>query len=309
MTSAPELGDFLRARRARLRPRDVGLPDHGERRRVAGLRREEVAQLAGVSVDYYTRLEQGRATGASGAVLNAVARALGLNTEETRHLHQIAHPPLHRTSAAAGPIGSAARPTAGPASGPAAPADPARDTPVRPSLLALLASMEEVPALVLNHRRDVLAWNRAASALLTDFADLPPGERNLAWQSVLGDRMRRSMLNSADCVRGNAGYLRLAAGRHPDDARLTALIEELSRRSEEFRRRWAEHPVADKSSGVAKFDHPLVGRMDLTYETLRAVGDPEQVLVAYTAEPGSPSRDALRMLLSWTADGSPVRIP
>ncbi|GAA2135546.1 helix-turn-helix transcriptional regulator [Kitasatospora kazusensis] len=283
MTTTTALRDFLRSRRARLLPRDVGLPDFGGRRRVAGLRREELAQLAGVSVDYYTRLEQGRVGNASPAVLDALARALRLDADETRHLHRIARP-----AAARGPAGRRA----------------ARPQRVRPMLRVLLESLDGLPALVMGRRMEVLAWNRAASALLGDFDTAEPAARNIARITFLAPGSRTLYADWDACARENVAYLSMEAGRHPDDPELTALIGELAVKSPEFRTWWAEHPVQDKASGTKGFRHPVVGDLELFYETLRAVDDPTQALITYAPEPGSPSEDALRLLLAWTAQES-----
>ncbi|MET9615349.1 helix-turn-helix transcriptional regulator [Kitasatospora indigofera] len=285
MSTATALRDFLRSRRARLHPRDVGLPDAGRPRRVAGLRREEIAELADVSVDYYTRMEQGRVRNASPAVLDALARALRLDPEETRHLHRIARPPVSRATA---------RPGA------------ARPQQVRPMLRTLLASLEGLPSLVMGRRMEVLAWNRAASALLGDFDAMAPAERNIARMTFLRPGSRTLYADWEACARGNVAYLVREAGRRPDDPELATLIGELAMKSQEFRTWWAEHPVQDKTSGTKGFHHPVVGRLELAYETLRAADDPSQALITYAPEPGSPSADALRLLLSWTA---PERAP
>ncbi|MET8702891.1 helix-turn-helix transcriptional regulator [Kitasatospora sp. NPDC004723] len=278
------LAEFLRTRRSRLRPEDVGLPDLGGRRRVAGLRREELAQLAGVSVDYYTRLEQGRVGNPSDSVLDAVARALRLDPEEGGHLHRLA-----RTRPARG-RGAGGRGPGGRGSGP---------QKVRPALARLLGAMPEVPAVVMGRRMDVLAWNRAAVSLLGDYGALAPAERNIARITYLDPASRTLYDDWVGCARENAAFLRLEAGRRPDDPRLAELIGELSVRSPEFRQWWAEHPVRDKTSGRKVFHHPLVGRMELVYETLRPADDPDQALITYTPDPGSPSEDALRMLIAW----------
>ncbi|WP_405003491.1 helix-turn-helix transcriptional regulator [Kitasatospora purpeofusca] len=283
------LAEFLRTRRSRLRPEDVDLPDFGGRRRVAGLRREELAQLAGVSVDYYTRLEQGRVGNPSDAVLDAVARALRLDPEEAGHLHRLARTRPTRGSGA----GGAGR---GPARGSAAPQK------VRPSMVRLLDAMPDVPAVVMGRRMDILAWNSAAVALLGDYGTLAPAERNIARITFLDPASRTLYDDWVGCARENVAFLHLEAGRRPDDPRLAELVGELSVRSQEFRHWWAEHPVRDKTSGHKVFHHPLVGRMELVYDTLRSADDPDQALVTYTADPGSPSEDALRMLISWEAD-------
>ncbi|WP_405359109.1 helix-turn-helix transcriptional regulator [Kitasatospora sp. NBC_00085] len=279
MTTAISLNEFLRTRRSRLRPEDVALPDFGGRRRVAGLRREELAQLAGVSVDYYTRLEQGRVRNPSDSVLDAVARALQLDQEEALHLHRLART---RVDGRAGRTPSA----------------PQR---ARPMLARLLAELPDVPALVIGRRMDVLAWNRAAAALLGDYGALAPNERNIPRITFLDPASRSLYADWTTCARESVAFLHLEAGRRPDDPRLAELIGELSMQSEEFRHWWAEHPVRDKTSGRKVFHHPLVGTLELDYDTLRPASDPDQALITYAAEPGTPSDDALRMLLAWGA--------
>ncbi|MFI9329958.1 helix-turn-helix domain-containing protein [Kitasatospora sp. NPDC052868] len=286
MTTATSLGDFLRSRRSGLRPQDVALPDYGGTRRVAGLRREELALLAGVSVDYYTRMEQDRVPNPSGGVLDALARALRLTADETRHLHDLARPAPRRP-----PLDQAPRP----------------EQPVRPMLRRLLAELRDVPALVMGRRMDVLAWNPAARALLGDYGAMAPAERNIARITFLDPASRDLYADWDSCARENVAYLHLEAGRRPDDPRLASLIGELSMQSEDFRRWWAEHPVQDKTAGAKRFHHPLVGTLSLTYDTLRAADDPDQALITYDAAPGSPSHDALRMLLAWTAAGAEPR--
>ncbi|MFF7455628.1 helix-turn-helix domain-containing protein [Kitasatospora sp. NPDC008115] len=283
--AAGGLADFLRTRRSRLHPEDVGLPDLGGRRRVSGLRREELAQLAGVSVDYYTRLEQGRVGNPSDSVLDAVARALRLDPEEVGHLHRLARLRPDRARAGRGAGGR-----------------PLGPQKVRPTLARLLAAMPDVPAVVMGRRMDVLAWNRAAVSLLGDYGALAPAERNIARITYLDPASRTLYDDWVGCARENAAFLRLEAGRRPDDPRLAELIGELSVRSPEFRQWWAEHPVRDKTSGRKVFHHPLAGRMELVYETLRSADDPDQALVTYAPDAGSPSEDALRMLLAWDAD-------
>ncbi|MFC9330684.1 helix-turn-helix transcriptional regulator [Kitasatospora sp. NPDC057015] len=281
-TSTTGLGAFLLTRRSRLLPEDVALTRFGGRRRVAGLRREEIAQLAGVSVDYYTRMEQGRVPNPSPAVLDALARALCLDADETRHLHTLARP---RTAQRRTP-------------------QPRPEQQVRPMLRRLLDELHDLPALVMGRRMDILAWNSAALALFGDYSALEPGRRNLARITFLDPASRELYADWTDCARGNVAYLHLDAGRNPDDPQLAALIGELSVKSADFRRWWAEHPVQDKTSGVKHFRHPLVGDLDLTYETLRAADDPDQALITYAAPRGTPHHDALQMLLAWTADGA-----
>ncbi|MFE9560935.1 helix-turn-helix transcriptional regulator [Streptomyces sp. NPDC006487] len=283
MSTAINLGEFLRGRRSLLTLEDVALPDFGGRRRVAGLRREEIAQLAGVSVDYYTRMEQGRVPNPSGAVLDALARALRLDADAARHLHRLARPQ------------SAARHV---------PPRQTRPQRVRPMLQRLLDDLVDMPAMVMGRRMDVLAWNAAAVALFGDYADLDRAERNIARITFLDETTRELYADWASCARENVAYLHMDAGRHPEDPRLASLIGELSMKSEDFRRWWAEHPVQDKTSGTKRFHHPVVGDLELAYETLRPTDDPDQALITYAAEPGSPSHDSLRMMLAWATEAS-----
>ncbi|MFC9505531.1 helix-turn-helix domain-containing protein [Streptomyces sp. NPDC057002] len=274
-----ELSEFLRTRRARLKPEDVGLPDFG-RRRVPGLRREELAQLAGVSVAYYTRLEQGNGRNVSAEVLDAIARALRLNDAEHAHLTHLAKPKQHKKK----PV--------------------ARTQQVRPTLRYLLDSIDTVPAYIVGRRSDVLAWNRMAAALFGDWAELPAPERNWARLVFLRPEYRDLFVEWDQKAKDMVGYLRMDAGCRPDDPQLSALIGELSVKSEEFRRLWAAHDVKEKSYGVKRLRHPLVGDLTLSFETFRLVDDAEQSLITYHAEPDTPSAQALRLLASWGADAT-----
>jgi transcriptional regulator with XRE-family HTH domain len=275
-----ELSEFLRTRRARLKPEDVGLPDYGRQRRVPGLRREELAQLAGVSVAYYTRLEQGNGRNVSAEVLDSIARALRLNDAEHSHLIHLAKPKQHKKRPAA------------------------RTQQVRGALGQLLDSMDGVPAYVVGRRSDVLAWNRMAAALFGDWGELPERERNWARMVFLKPEYRDLFVDWEQKASDVVGHLRLDAGCHPDDPRLSALVGELSVKSEDFRRLWARHDVKEKTYGVKLMRHPLVGELTLSFETFRLGDDPEQSLITYHAEPGSPSADALRLLASWGADAT-----
>ncbi|MEU9440869.1 helix-turn-helix transcriptional regulator [Streptomyces sp. NPDC048304] len=279
MGAGPELGDFLRSRRAALRPEDVGITPHPTRRRVTGLRREELAMLAGVSITHYTRLEQGRATGASDSVLDAIARTLRLTADETAHLKQLARP-----SAA-----SASRPA------------PPRMEHAGASARQLLAAMTEVPALVLDRRNDVLAWNTLGHALLAghlpaDSPDTPGNRPNLTRMLFLDEQYRELYTDWNEEAQLAVASLRLVAGRHADDRRLAELVGQLAVECDEFATRWARHPVRTCTSGVKRLHHPLVGAMDLSFENLVIPGRSGQRLIAYTAEPGSPSEAALRLL-------------
>ncbi|NEC44196.1 helix-turn-helix transcriptional regulator [Streptomyces sp. SID8016] len=274
-----ELSEFLRTRRAKLQPQDVGLPEFGRHRRVPGLRREELAQLAGVSVAYYTRLEQGNGRNVSAEVLDAIARALRLTDAEHAHLTHLARPARHKKKRR-----------------------PARAQRVRTGLLYLLESMEGVPAYVTGARSDILAWNPMAAAVFGDWGALPPGERNWARLVFLSPAYRDLFVNWDSKASDMVSYLRLYAGCHPDDPELSALVGELSVKSEEFRRLWATHNVKEKGHGTKLVRHPLAGDLTLSYETLNLPDDEEQHLVTYHAEPGSASAEGLRLLASWGAD-------
>ncbi|MCS0606252.1 helix-turn-helix transcriptional regulator [Streptomyces sp. LP11] len=275
-----ELSEFLRSRRARLKPEDVGLPDFGRHRRVPGLRREELAQLAGVSVAYYTRLEQGNGRNVSAEVLDAIARALRLTDAEHAHLTHLAKPTSHKKK------------------------PPARRQQVRPSLCRLLDRLEGVPAYVVGRRSEILAWNRMAAAVFGDWAELPAEERNWARLVFLRPDYRELFVDWEQKAIDIVCALRMDAGCWPDDPRLSALVGELSVKSEEFRRLWATHDVKEKSHGVKRLHHPLVGELSLDFESFRLADDADQALLTYHAEPGSVSAESLRLLASWGADAT-----
>ena len=281
MARDTRLGEFLQARRALLSPEDAGIAPYG-RRRVPGLRREELAQLAGVSVDYYVRLEQGRAAHPSAEVLDALARALQLDEVERRHMHDLAVP------------------------APAARRAPAPER-VLPGLRRLLDQLDAVPALIIGRRMDVLAWNRLAAALLGDPARLAPEHRNQARIMFLDPAARELYADWERHARETVGYLRHCAGRHPDDPGIAALVGELSVKSAEFARWWAGHHVREKTSGTKRYRHAVVGELTLGYETLVPPGAPDQALITYTAEPGSASETALRLLGAWAAPAAEER--
>ncbi|GHD65669.1 MULTISPECIES: helix-turn-helix transcriptional regulator [Streptomyces] len=266
------LGVFLRARRARIGPEDTGLPTTG-RRRVPGLRREEVATLAGVSPDYYTRLEQGRERHPSQQVLEAVARALRLDGEAVAHLHRVATPAPRRTRPAP------------------------RVERVAPNLRRLLDGWSDTPAFVLGHTLDVLARNQLAGALFAGFTHADNMLR-MTFLDPAAHHFHRDWDRAAEaCV----ATLRRAAGIDPDDRRLTELVGELSVKSAGFRTLWARHEVRGKTREAKLFHHPEVGDLELHYETFTVNGAPTQQLVVYQAEPGSPSADALALLGSLSA--------
>ncbi|MFJ1972227.1 helix-turn-helix domain-containing protein [Streptomyces sp. NPDC087903] len=275
-----ELSEFLRTRRARLKPEDVGLRGFGRHRRVPGLRREELAQLAGVSVAYYTRLEQGNGRNVSAEVLDSIARALRLSDAEHAHLTHLAKPKQHRKKSSA------------------------RPQQVRTSLGQLLDTMDGVPAYVVGQRTEILAWNRMAAAVFGDWSELPQAERNWARLVFLRPDYRELFVDWEQKAIDIVCALRMDAGCRPDDPRLSALVGELSVKSEEFRRLWATHDVKEKNHGVKLLHHPLVGELALQFESLRLPDDSEQSVVIYHAEPASPSADALRLLASWGADAT-----
>ncbi|MCX5258218.1 helix-turn-helix transcriptional regulator [Streptomyces canus] len=274
-----ELSEFLRTRRARLKPEDVGLPDFGRHRRVPGLRREELSQLAGVSVAYYTRLEQGNGRNVSAEVLDAIARALRLTDAERAHLTHLAKPKQHKKKTTA------------------------RTEQVRGSIRQLLDSIN-VPAYVSGRRSDIVAWNRMAAAVFGDWAELPAQERNWARLIFLRPEYQNLFVPWEQKASDVVSYLRMDAGCHPDDPRLSALVGELSVKSEEFRRLWATHDVKEKNFGVKQLRHPLVGDLTLNFESFPLSDGTEQALITYHAEPGSPSAEALRLLASWGADAT-----
>jgi transcriptional regulator with XRE-family HTH domain len=267
------IGQFLRARRERLRPEDVGLPDYG-RRRVPGLRREELATLAGVSADYYMRLEQGRERHPSDQVLDALARALELDDDAAAHLHELARPAARRRRPAA------------------------RAERVRPELRQLMRAWSHTPALVMGRRMDVLAANGLATALHGGFAC----GHNLVRLVFLDPAARELYPDWDDIARDTVAVLRASVGPDLDDPQLTELVGELSLKSAEFRRLWARADVREKKHGVKRFVHPLVGELTLRYESFAVSGKPGQVLIVYHAEPGSATEQALALLSSLAVD-------
>ncbi|MCY1141658.1 helix-turn-helix transcriptional regulator [Actinoplanes sp. Pm04-4] len=270
MAHNADLKEFLRSRRARLRPegKTPGI------RRVPGLRREELAALAGVSVDYYVRLEQGRNLNPSEAVLDAIARALRLDDTERAHFFELARPRGTRRRA------------------------PRRPQRVAPATYQLLETLDEAaaPAFIVGRRMDVLAVNHTARALICDFNALPARERNYARFIFLDENARELHSDWAVIAAETVATLRVDAGRHPDDPDLSALVGELSVKSEEFRRWWADHQVLARTSGTKRFHHPTVGDLTITYQALAMPGDAEQTMFVYTAPAGTADQHALRLL-------------
>ncbi|WP_329139528.1 helix-turn-helix transcriptional regulator [Streptomyces sp. NBC_00670] len=278
-----ELADFLRRARAQVDPSRAGLPPDGRVRRVPGLRREEVALLAGVSTDYYARLEQGRRITPSPAVVEALGRALGLDGAGRAHLRDLFG------------IGAA------PATGGRRPAGVQR---VRPGLYQLIGALDGEPVLILGRRTDVLAANRMARALFADFDGMPRRERNYARWMFLDEDARALFADWEDQARTAVESLRLEVGRDPRDRATAELVAELREHSAEFDRWWEQHRVHQRTHGSKRLRHPLVGELTVEYETLTLPGDPDTTLFVYTAEAGSPSRRALDLLASWTLTGT-----
>jgi transcriptional regulator with XRE-family HTH domain len=273
-----EIREYLISRRARITPEQAGLRTHGGTRRVPGLRREEVALLAGVSVDYYIRLERGGAAGVSEGVLEALARALQLDEAERAHLFDLAR-------ATQTTLGRRRRPA------------PQR---VRPSVQRILDAIT-APAFVRNGRMDILAANRLGQAFYAQHFDSAHGPTNSARFIFLDDRATDFYVDWDKVATDAVAVLRTEAGRDPYDRGLSDLVGELSTRSETFRTRWAAHNVRFHDTGSKRFHHPVVGDLSLTYETMQFAADTGLMLFVYTAEPGSKSDEALNLLASWAA--------
>ena len=283
MDNRAEVREFLISRRARITPEQAGLEPIGGRRRVTGLRREEVARLAGVSVDYYTRLERGNLSGVSDSVLDAIARALELDRAEHDHLYDLARgssAPARRRATAAG--------------------SPSSST-VRPVLQHLLDAITGAPAVIGNNRMDIVAANLLGFALYSDMYRGSARPANYSRFIFLDPRSHDFYPDWERAANVNVAILRREAGRSPHDKRLAGLIGELSMRSEEFRTRWAAHNVRRHYTGAKSFRHPVVGLLELNYQTLELEDDPGYTLTVYPAVPGSPTEDALRLLASWAA--------
>ena len=289
--------EFLATRRAKISPERAGIPLYGGRRRVPGLRREEVAMLAGVSTDYYVRLEKGTVPGVSDEVLNAVAGALQLDEAERVHLSDLVR--AGRSSRADRPGGTALR---------------RRGGQVRPSVQWMLDAMQGAVAFVGNRRMDVVAINalgRAFYAPMFDGAAQPGPARqhaesaNFARFCFLDARSHELYPDWDGAAKVTVAQLRMAAGREPFNRDLSDLVGELATRSADFRTLWAAHDVRLHHTGVKRFTHPLVGAIEVTYNTMDLPADPGLSLGIYTAVPGSPSADSLRLLASLSATDSP----
>jgi transcriptional regulator with XRE-family HTH domain len=293
MDSNDELKQFLRASRDRLSPEDVGLAavyrhtHAGQARRVKGLRREEVAGLAGVSVDYYARLEQGRTKQVSPGILRAIAGTLRLNDTERDYFFALV----------------------------AAQVEPARDAPpppvqlVRPGVHRLLETLSASPAFVLGRGMQILAANTLAREVLFDVDVVPLRERNLARWVFLNDEARHRYADWPTVARDAAAILRIETGMRPNDRYVNELVGELSVKSQDFRHWWAQHNVYECTFGSKTLNHPLTGPIHIDYEALDVPGSSDQKIFIYTAEPGSQSQDALDLLASWAAGSSPSAAP
>ena len=282
MDNRDDIREFLISRRERLTPAEAGLPDFGGRRRVKGLRREEVALLAGMSTEYYVRLERGNGVGVSEAILDSISRALQLDEAEHAHLYDLvraanqgAHPARRR--------------------------GPSRPQQLRPGVQQLIDTMRDVPVYVQNGRLDAVATNRLGAALYSEMFVLPQRPVNAARFTFLDPRARTFYRDWASNAHQIVALLRAEAGRAPYDRILTDLVGELATRSEEFRIRWASHDVRVHRTGTKQVHHPVVGDLDLTFEAMDLTSEPGLQLLAFTAAPGSASQDGLQVLATWAA--------
>ena len=286
METKQEIREFLTSRRARITPEQAGLQSYGSRR-VPGLRREEVAVLAGVSVPYYTRLERGDMSGVSDSVLEALARALELDDAERAHLFDLARAaqPTRRAR-----VGAKAKQR------------------VRPEVQWTLDAITGAAAFVGNERLDLLAANQLGRALFSELYAAPARPVNTARFVFLDPRAEASFGDWDRVANESVAILRSAAGRDPYNRDLSDLVGELATQSEAFRTRWAAHNVRFHKTGVKHFNHPVVGELHLSYNRLDLAADPGLTLVTYTAEPGSRSEEALKLLGSWAATVDPAEI-
>ncbi|HJP78404.1 MAG TPA: helix-turn-helix transcriptional regulator [Pseudonocardiaceae bacterium] len=273
-----QVREFLSSRRARITPEQAGLPVYGGNRRVKGLRREEVAMLAGVSIDYYVRMERGNLSGTSESVLDALGRALQLDEAEREHLFALAR-----------------------AAEPGARRRPAPPTTVRPSVQHVLDAISDAPAWVRNGRHDIVALNRLGRALYSPVLADPRRPANTSRFIYLDPAAREFFVDWDRVANDVAAMLRLEAGRNPHDRKLIELVGELSTRSEIFRTRWASHDVQYHRSGRKRLRHPIVGQLDLDFEAMELPSEPGLTLNVYTCAPDTPTADGLKMLASWAA--------
>jgi transcriptional regulator with XRE-family HTH domain len=286
MDNREEIRQFLTTRRAKITPQQAGLAAYGGNRRVKGLRRHEVAMLAGVSVEYYAKLERGNLAGVSESVLDAVARALQFDEAERAHLLDLARTANH--------------------SGHPAPRRRSSAQQVRPGVLRLLETMADAPAFVRNGRLDVLATNQLSRALYKPVFDNPANRANLARFCFLDPVAAEYYPDGEEAASTTVNLLHTEAGRDPYNPDLTGLIGDLSTRSQDFRTRWARHDVRLHHTGTKHFHHPVVGELALAFEAMPLPADPGLTLTALHAEPGTPSHDALHLLASWAATHDPA---
>ncbi|WP_037802394.1 helix-turn-helix transcriptional regulator [Streptomyces sp. NRRL F-5135] len=280
MSTESDIREFLASRRAKITPQQAGLPAYGGNRRVPGLRREEVALLAGVSIDYYVRLERGHLAGASEEVLDALANALQLDDAERAHLYDLARAAAHR------PTRRTRRPRG----------------PLPDSVLRVLRSMDDCPAFIRNGRLDVLATNPLGRALYSPLYATGAREPvNIARFQFLDPTGPDFFPRWEEAVNTTVALLRTEAGRAPHDTELTGLIGELVTRSDEFRTAWAKHNVRLHHTGRKAFHHPAVGEITLDFDAMELPALPGLTLTAYSAAPGTPDHDTLRLLATWAA--------
>jgi transcriptional regulator with XRE-family HTH domain len=282
MDNRNDIREFLTSRRDRLTPQDAGLPDFGGRRRVKGLRREEVALLAGMSTEYYVRLERGNATGVSEAVLNGISRALRLDDAEHAHLYALVR-------------------AANKGADPGRRRGPSRPQQVRPNVQQLIDAMSNVPVVVQNGRLDAVATNRLGSALFSEMFVMPRRPMNAARFTFLDPRARTFYRDWESNARQIVALLRAEAGRSPYDRILSDLVGELATRSDLFRTLWASHDVREHRTGLKNIHHPVVGDLDLTFEAMDLTSERGLQLLAFSAAPGSPTHDGLQLLANWAA--------
>jgi len=285
-----DLREFLTSRRERLTPAQAGLPDFGGRRRVKGLRREEVALLAGMSTEYYVRLERGNGAGVSQAVLDGISRALQLDEAEHAHLHDLVR-------------------AANQGNNPGRRRGPTRAQQVQANVLQLIDAMHDVPVFVQNGRLDAVATNRLGAALFSEMFVLPQRPMNAARFTFLDPRAQTFYRDWEGNAHQIVALLRAEAGRAPYDRILTDLVGELATRSDLFRTLWAAHDVRVHRTGIKNVHHPVVGDLDLTFEAMDLTSEPGLQLLAFSAAPGTPSHDGLQLLATWavTAQLEPVR--
>jgi len=290
MNTRDDIGDFLTSRRAKLTPTQAGLPDFGGRRRVPGLRREEVALLAGMSAEYYKRLERGNATGVSEAVIDGISRALQLNEAEHAHLYDLirtanagAHPQRRRQST--------------------------RKTQLTPGMQQTIDAMSTVPVFIQNGRLDAVATNRLGRALFSEMLDDARPPVNAARFVFLDPKAQDFYQDWEGNTRQIVAILRAEAGRSPYDRELSNLVGELSTRSDLFRRLWGAHDVREHRTGTKSVHHPIVGDLDLTFQSMDLASDRGLQMLVFSAEPGSASHDRLQLLANWAETNSPSLIP